>query len=193
MHHQSDAASSNIVKAVGGASGCPGVQAPGGLQTDYAAAITAAQSALTANARSGATNVIVLVTDGDSNSTSMGSLNPNNQCQQAVTAAQNAVKAGTWVYALAYGASSPSCSTDLSPYNSSCYTMSQIANVPGATAGTYINDPTKFYSDNANGCKSTANPNITSLNQMFQSIGYSLSTARLLPPICYGGSPPSWC
>jgi hypothetical protein len=71
--------------------------------------------------------------------------------------------------------------------------MSQIANVPGTTAGTYVNDPTKFYSDNANGCKSTANPNITALDKMFQSIGYSLSTARLLPPICYGASPPNWC
>jgi Flp pilus assembly protein TadG len=186
-------ASSNIVKAVGGASGCPGVQAPGGLGTYYAAAITAAQSALTANARSGATNVIVLVSDGDASSGSMGSLSASNQCKQAVSAAQNAAKAGTWVYSIAYGASSPSCSTDSSPYNSSCYTMSQIANVPGTTAGTYVNDPTKFYSDNANGCKSTANPNITALNAIFQSIGYSLSTARLLPPICYGASPPNWC
>jgi hypothetical protein len=72
----------------------------------------------------------------------------------AVTAAQNAAKAGTWGYSIAYGASSLSCSTDSAPCNSSCFTMSQIANVPGAAAGTFVNDPTKFYSDNANGCRS---------------------------------------
>lgn len=189
-------ASSNMVKAVGGVSGCPGTQAIGGLGTYYAGAITAAQSVLTANARSGATNVIVLISDGDASSTAtqMGSLDHNSECQQAVTAAQNAAKLGTWVYSIAYGASSPSCSTDASPYNSSCYTMSQIANVPGTTAGTYVNDPTKFYSDNANGCKSTANPNITALDQIFQSIGYSLASARLLPSsACFGASPASWC
>jgi hypothetical protein len=35
--------------------------------------------------------------------------------------------------------------------------------MPGATAGTYFNDPTKFYSDNANGCKSAANPDVTAI------------------------------
>jgi hypothetical protein len=84
----------------------------------------------------------------------------------------------------------------------------QIANVPGAAAGTYVNDPTKFYSDNANGCKSAQDPNINSINQIFQSIGFSLSTARLLPPsaletrhqtgansddaVTSGGTPTSW-
>jgi hypothetical protein len=60
-----------------------------------------------------------------------------------------------------------------------------MANVPGAAAGTYVNDPTKFYSDNANGCRSASNPNITSINNIFQSIGYSLSSARLLPATCW--------
>jgi hypothetical protein len=45
--------------------------------------------------------------------------------------------------------------------------MSQIANMPGATAGTYFNDLTKFYSDNASGCTSTKNPNITAINAIF--------------------------
>jgi hypothetical protein len=71
--------------------------------------------------------------------------------------------------------------------------MSKIANVPGAAAGTYVNDPTKFYSDNANGCRSASNPNITSINNIFQSIGYSLASARLLPATCFGGAPPNWC
>jgi Flp pilus assembly protein TadG len=188
-------ANSNLVKCANA------LTAPGGFATFYADAITAAQTALTnpANVRPGATNVIVLLTDGDSNADNsnhpdnMLASEINNQCKAAVTAAQNAAKAGTWVYSIAYGASSPSCSTDSAPYNSSCFTMSQIANVPGAAAGTYVNDPTKFYSDNANGCRSAKNPNINSINQIFQSIGFSLSTARLLPATCFGNAPPNWC
>jgi hypothetical protein len=201
-------ANSNLVKCANA------LTAPGGFATFYADAITVAQNTLTANARQGATNVIVLLTEGDSNPDN--SNHPDNmlaseianQGKAAVTAAQNAAKAGTWVYSIAYGASSPSCSTGSAPYNSSCFAMSQIANVPGAAAGTYVNDPTKFYSDNANGCKSAQNPNINSINEIFQSIGFSLSTARLLPPsaletrhqtgansddaVTSGGTPTSW-
>ncbi len=187
-------ANSNLVKCANA------LTAPGGFGTFYADAITAAQTALTANARPGATNVIVLLTDGDA---SADNANPHpdnmlaseitNQCKEAVTAAQTAAKAGTWVYSIAYGAATAgSCSTD-APAISACTTMSKIANVPGAAAGTFVNDPTKFYSDNANGCKSAQNPNITSINSIFQSIGFSLSTARLLPPICFGNAPPNWC
>ena len=182
-------ANSNLVKCTNA------LTAPGGFGTFYADAITVAQNTLTANARPGATNVIVILTDGDANATNANMIasEVNNQCKEAVTAAQNAASAGTWVYSIAYGSSSPSCSTDSAPYNSSCYTMSKIANVPGAAAGTYVNDPTKFYSDNANGCRSASNPNITSINNIFQSIGYSLASARLLPATCFGGAPPNWC
>lgn len=115
-------ASSNMVKAAGGVSGCPGAIAKGGLGTYYAGAITAAQSVLTANARPGATNVIVLVSDGEASSTKMGSLPAKNQCQQAVTAAQNAAKARNWVYSVGYGAgTSGTCRTDSAPYNNACY------------------------------------------------------------------------
>jgi len=71
--------------------------------------------------------------------------------------------------------------------------MGKIANIPGATAGTYTTDPTKFYADNANGCKSTAHPNITALNAIFQSIHYSLTTPRLLPMACFSKTPPASC
>ena len=187
-------ASSNLVKCVNA------LQAAGG--TYYADAITVAQNILTANARPGATNVIVMLTDGGSNADNsnapdnMLTAKIPNQCLAGVTAAQNAAKAGTWVYSIAYAATTQApgdCVYDSAPY-STCYTISKMANVPGSTPGTYVNDPTKFYSDNSAGCKSTANPNITSINQIFQSIGYSVSTARLLPgTACFGNSPASWC
>jgi hypothetical protein len=180
---------SNLVKAAkGGAAGCTqGLDDIGGLGTYYADAITAAQTALTASARPGATNVIVLLSDGDASGAGT-----NNGCHLAITAAQNAAKAGTWVYSIGFNSPNSGCSLD-SPTITACSTMSQIANMPGATAGTYFNDLTKFYSDNASGCTSTKNPSITSINSIFQSIGSSLSTSRLLPNNCFGASPPAWC
>jgi hypothetical protein len=71
--------------------------------------------------------------------------------------------------------------------------MSKIANIPGTTAGNFVNDPTKFYSDNANGCRSASNPSITSLNAVFQNIVYSLTKARIIPGACMAASPPAWC
>jgi len=148
--------------------------------------------------------VIVLLSDGDANADN--SSHPDNmlaaeianQCQQAVTAAQNAAKAGTWVYSIAFNSPTSGCSTDSGTYpggltKTACHTMAQIANIPGTSVNTYVNDPTKFYSDNAQGCQSTRNPSITAINSIFQSIGYSLSTGRLLPSACFAASPPSWC
>ena len=71
--------------------------------------------------------------------------------------------------------------------------MSQIANVPGAAAGTYVNDQTKFYADNSSGCKSPDHPSITTLSAMFQNIEYSLTTPRLLPTACLASPAPSSC
>jgi Flp pilus assembly protein TadG len=172
---------SNLTKAArGGAAGCTqGVDAVGGIQTFYADAITAAQTALTTNGRANAKKVIILLSDGDSNSSCVnancaGGGKANNQCHQAITAAQSAASAGTWVYSIAYGASTSSggsCSTD-APAISACSTMQQIAS-----------DPTKFFSDTVGGtssCTSAAN-SISALNQIFQSIGTSLTTTRLMP------------
>ena len=77
-----------------------------------------------------------------------------NQCQQAISAAQAAATAGTWVYSVAYGSStgtggSSTCTSDTSgtlANLSSCTAMQDIANSPGATP-----DATKFYSNNNNG------------------------------------------
>jgi Flp pilus assembly protein TadG len=175
-------ASSNLVKAVDWKDGntCTsskyGLQDPGGAGTYYAGVINEAQAAFAS--LTGSKNAIILLSDGAANATQTdfvsgtSSTYYTNDCAQAVTAAQNATKAGTQVYAVAYGAStshSNSCTTDTSTYTG-CYTMSQIAS-----------NPTMFYSDDADGCQSTANPNLTSLTQIFQAIPYNFMSTRVLP------------
>ncbi len=115
--------SSSIVQAAGGGgTGCTGIggSPPGGYSTYYAAAITQAQAALVAfdsstPAAKDNQNVIVFMSDGGANATPAnmptgdisGTTTPPNedQCQQAVAAAQAATAAGTWVYSVAYGSS----------------------------------------------------------------------------------------
>ena len=176
------------------------LQPPGGFGTFYADAIKIAQANLIANTRAGARNVIILLSDGEANATaantvSQGATTTNhNECKQAVIEAQNAAAAGTWVYAVSYGTvSAGGCTTDTGSYANACYAMGQIANIPGTTAGTFVNDPSKFFADNANGCRSPGNPNITALNSIFQNIEYSLTKTRLLPLACNASSPPTWC
>jgi hypothetical protein len=191
---------SDLSKAMGaGPKGCPPVQTPGGLLTFYADAITAAQNALVveqaariAAGQSGGTNVIILLTDGNANADSekMGPLKTaSNECLAAVTAAQNAAAAGTWVYAVYYDDNSNgTCTTDTGNYtgpdpDGACYALQQIANVPGANPGTYVNDPTKFYSTDVSGtCKSVNN--YTNIVDIFTSIGTSLARSRLIPSAC---------
>jgi hypothetical protein len=121
---------------------------------------------------------MIAVSDGAANATQSdfvsgtSSIYYTNDCQQAVTAAQNATKAGTLVYSIAYGAStspSASCTTD-NPAISGCTTMTEIAS-----------QPSMFYSDDADGCVSSANPTLTTLSQAFAAIGYSFSSTRVLP------------
>jgi hypothetical protein len=175
--------SSNLVKAVDWQNGnnCTsskyGLQDPGGAHTYYAGVINEAQANF--SSLSGSMNAIIFLSDGDANATKSnfvsgtGSNYYTNDCQQAVNAAQAATKAGTLVYSIAYGSStSPtpgSCKTD-TPAISACTTMSEIAS-----------DPTMFYSDDADGCKSADNPNLTSLNQIFAAIGYNFTWTRVVP------------
>ena len=161
-------------------SSCAGVSAVGGVGTYYPSAITAAQAALTASHQAGQQNVIIIVGDGDANAsaTNVGNGNSNtsknpaalNQCHQAIAAAQAATAAGTWVYSVAYGAStssSGSCNTD-TPAISACATMQELASVPS-----------KFYSDQPSVCVSTNS--ISALSSIFQNIGTSLLNAMLIP------------
>jgi Flp pilus assembly protein TadG len=175
--------SSDLVKAVDWKDGnnCTsskyGLQDPGGVSTYYAGVINEAQANF--SKLTGSMNVIIFLSDGDANAgqsnfvSGTGSNYYTNDCQQAVNAAQAATKAGTLVYSIAYGAStSPtpgSCKTD-TPAISGCTTMSEIAS-----------DPTMFYSDDADLCQSTDNPNLTSLNQIFAAIGYNFTWTRVLP------------
>jgi hypothetical protein len=183
-YRSSDAATtlntaSNLVRAAqGGGSGCAqGVAAIGGVATFYADAITAAQTALVANGRSGVQKAIIFLSDGDANASSsnMTASKVNNQCHEGITAARAATAAGTWVYSIAYGAStSPtpsSCSTDTSSHISACAAMQQIAS-----------DSTKFYSDTQNGssgCTSSAH-SVSELIAVFQAISTSLLPPQLL-------------
>ena len=120
--------SSNLVKEVGGGgTTCSGLDVIGGQSTFFADAIHDAKAKLTAGARTGAQNVIILLSDGDANASTAPT--NTNECHQAITAAAAATAAGTWVYSIAYGAkTSSSCSTDTGTNSiSACSTMQQIA------------------------------------------------------------------
>jgi Flp pilus assembly protein TadG len=163
---------SDIVKAVGGASGCSGVKAPGGEGTFYADAIAAAQTTLTTTGRSGVQKAIIMVTDGDASASAPSQITTakgTNECHEAITAAQTAKTAGTWVYTVSYGSPSSGCSTDKSPSITPCAALLAIAS-----------DPTKFYADTTAACPAGANPT-SGLTNLFQNIGTSLTSARMLP------------
>ena len=156
------------------------MEAPGGKGTFYAGVIDAAQAALVANARPNTKNVMILLSDGDANSTpsqmsgTKSSYPATQECHQAVTEAQKAAAAGTIVYSVAYGSPSTGCSTDTSPTITPCQTMQQIAS-----------PSENFFSDyNATGgsssCVSSSRPS-TTLNQIFTDIATDLTVARLIP------------
>ncbi len=160
-------------------------------------------------------NVIIFLSDGDANASDSSRSNNicctttpgtgqtvkiNFQCHEAVAAAVAAAAApvspspnttSTWIYSVAYGsATSGSCTTDNTPTKvppatsapaaqpyQACQTMTNIAS-----------SPTKFYSDNANGCASVAHPNITSLNAIFTNIADSLTYGRLISASMFSGA-----
>ena len=182
--------SSDIVQAVGGKSGCPAINGPGGEGTYYAGVIYAAQAALTAEAtaNSGSQNVMILVSDGaaTAKSTQMaasgqssrvatnGGTYPsyNNECAQAITAAQYATAHGTTVYTVAYGSPSSGCTTD-SVDTSPCSTMQQMA----SSSATFYSD------DNQSGTTSNcpAGKPVSTLNDIFTQIATNLTVSRLIP------------
>ena len=138
-----------------------GLNSPGGVNTYYAAAITAAQAELMADSARGAQRVIILLSDGDANTQSP------RQCTRAVQAAQSAAAAGTWVYSVMYGQTSTNggCSGD-GQYTA--YTaMKAIAS-----------DPSKFFCDpkpTGATCQTSA-----TLNAIFQHIAEDVTNARII-------------
>jgi len=168
-----------------GAGGCQGMQTPGGDETYYAGAIYAAQSSLMAAqaANPGTKNVMIILSDGDANSTHIsggthagnvyGSL--DDQCQQAITAANYATNQGTEVVTIAYGASNSGCSTDRSGPKagiSPCTTMQDMASSPG-----------DFYTDaTASSAPGACDPSATlALDDIFSNLAATFGKARLLP------------
>ena len=75
---------------------------------------------------------IILISDGaaSASSSNMPTAEKNNQCHEAITAAQSATTAGFWVYSIAYGAASTGCSTD-SPSITPCAALLAIAALLG--------------------------------------------------------------
>jgi hypothetical protein len=196
---------STIVKAVGGKTNCTGLQAIGGDGTYYAQAVAQATAYLVAEQAlfPGSKNVLILLSDGDANSTCSNSsggvctagpmigasttvstgaypsASTLQQCHQAIKAAQAAWNAGITVYAVNFGAEASGCSTDTNPTIAPCQTMLQMATAPGAsTTTTYFSDDPSSGTDAA--CNAAARPT-TSLNQIFQVIAGDLTIARLIP------------
>jgi hypothetical protein len=196
--HGSLSSSSSIVQATGGSTGsnCNGLQAIGGDGTYLPGAIYAAQASLAAQsyANPGSRNVMIILSDGDQNAASGKMVNSSNQnighngntypslddqCHQAITAANYASGYGTTVYTIAYGASNSGCSTDTGSYAiSPCSELQQMST--GYVSAT--NAP-HFYSDanasqNSGQCTSQYNLN---LNGIFANITAQLTKARLIP------------
>ena len=178
--------SSNLVKALGGVSGCTGLQATINYNTYFAGVIYAAGYDLymqqQANPRT--QNVLIILGDGNANapakympnaSTTSGTFASTvSECQQAVSMAQGAYESfGMRVYSVAYGAVASGCSTDTNGITP-CQTMQGMASLPQY-----------FFSDyTATGGSSTcisASHSATNLNTIFTQIVNDLSTSRLIP------------
>ena len=190
--------SPSIVNAVGGDSyfggtSETGMMALGGVSTFYAGALFTAAQYLNANARANATNVIIILSDGDANggqfaNTGSTNLNSNgnypsskDQCLQAITIANNFKSANqnNRIYVVGYGVASGGCSTDSgAKYNgasiSACSTLLAMAT------------PGDFFVDGS----STSCPGATSVTEdgvantigaIFTAIVDDLTIPRLLP------------
>ncbi len=191
--------SSTLVNASGGPTGtCAGLDSVGGDGTYYAGAIYAAQSSLVAAkaAAPGSRNIMIILSDGDASASSGKIQNPpgtnvghsgntypslDDQCHQAITAANYATTNGTTVYTIAYGAASSGCSTDTGAYAiSPCQAMMQMSSgyVSSTNAPHFYSDATA--SQNKGQCTSSNNPNLT-LTGIFGNITAQLTKPRLIP------------
>ncbi|HMG86099.1 MAG TPA: pilus assembly protein TadG-related protein [Terracidiphilus sp.] len=191
--------SSSLVNGVGGPTGsCSGIDSVGGDGTYYAGAIYAAQSSLVAAkaAAPGSRNIMIILSDGDASASSGKMQSPpgtnvghngntypslDDQCHQAITAAQYATANGTTVYSIAYGASSSGCSTDTGGLSiSPCQAMAQMSSgyVSPSNAPDFYSDATA--SQNKGQCTSASNPNL-SLTGIFGNISAQLTRPRLIP------------
>jgi Flp pilus assembly protein TadG len=203
--------SSNISTAIGsGSSGssCE-MDAKGGAGTYYAGAIYAAQASLYAEqlANTGSQNVMIILSDGEAQSTNMASKDVNgntvstssgiypstvDQCQQAIMAANYATAQGTRVYTVAYGSEDSGCNSSSGGTDSkvvltgsgySGVTLAQIT--PCFTMEKMASSTQYFFSDyNQSGsgstCQSASQPT-TNIKQIFAEIGNDFTLPRLIP------------
>jgi Flp pilus assembly protein TadG len=225
-------ASSEIVKAIGGANGCTAMATAGGESTYYASIIYAAQAALKAEqaGHANSKNAIILISDGEAqavntkfpatgsaatpsasgysvvtNSTSntknlVGGTKGyypdfNDECQQAIMAAQAAATAGTRVYAVAYGSESSGCTSAGGGTDTTLIAttgLNQTFTLSGASALTpcitmenIASSLNYFYSDyNQSGSGSTCVDNshtTVNLSDISLAIASTFTKPKLLP------------
>jgi hypothetical protein len=193
--------SSALIKATGkSTSSCPGMATPGGDGTYYAGVIYAAQSALMyeQSLNSNTENIMIILSDGDATATSgkvvnssggnvgnNGAIYPSlqDQCAQAIKAAQYATNQGTIVYTVAYGAESSGCTSDATDTTyptlagvTPCQAMEQMSSGWPANTSHFFSDSTE--SGEVGACPSA---NGGSLNEIFQNLTGQFANARLLP------------
>lgn len=165
-------ATTDIAIALGGGA-CGGMKPVGGYGSYFADAITAAQQDLAAHGRTTGSvkKAIIILSDGDAgaSATNLAAGKATNQCAQAVTAARAAAAAGIDVITIAYGSPTTGCSSD-GGATSACATMQNMAS-----------KPLFFYSDAANGCRSTQQ-SLTNLTQIMGAVaGTIIQKPKLLP------------
>ncbi len=183
----------SIVNAVGGNSYFGGTNETGMLAegtegTYYAGAIFTAQEYLAANARTNATNVIILLGDGDAPGSTVkfahtGStyLNSNatypsstQMCAQAVNVATTAKAAHTKIYVVGYGVASGGCGLDGGAYTA-CSALRAIA----SSDQNFFVDTSSYACPGATSV--TMNGSTNTLSDIFTAIVGDLTLPRLLP------------
>ncbi len=200
---------STIVAATTPTGKC-GMQTPGGAGTYYAGVIYEAQSSLIAQSTANANtkNIMVILSDGDASSgnggnscslpgghcildssgkpaTNQGATYPSlqDQCAQAIAAANYATSQGTTVYTIAYGSPGSGCSTDV--YNSKNNTAGTNVTPCQAMQKMSSGWPTEtshFFSDStATGGGSCVSTNGGGLDTIFSNLAAQFSHARLVP------------
>ena len=191
-----------LVEAVGDYSNSkqPCAKPNGGQGTYYGEMLTLAQAALQAQGTAKVQNVIIILSDGGSNATSSNFASGYqtatyiaNQCATAVYAAQQATKAGTWVYSIAYNSATTACpSYTLSKGGSITDTFATGVTYPVGTQQTgtamtpcltmqmIASDPTKFFTTSS-ACTESSSPNsYTDVTTAFQQVGTTLNKPRLV-------------
>jgi hypothetical protein len=172
---------------------------------DQAQTILASLKSSGTASQKAAQNVIIMVSDGNATSTKIYTTAANGQtnasvaqCEQGFHAATAATAAGTWVFTLAFGSpttapsgSNASCTTDsasesysnptvkspVSPANSACYAMQNMASQPG-----FFFADQSLESGQTNACISPANPSLSGVIALINNVANVLQKPRLLPP-----------